>query len=122
MVTVSVSDRQAAEIVTDLGKGMSAVQVASRKHVPTAVVEMLKEQHGPAPAVLRAAGKRLHAALRADPVEDLEPGTVLIVGETGEPESDVASLTDQQIAELEAWLIITEPATDAGHIRLIGQG
>lgn len=49
-------------------------------------------------------------------------GTVLIVGETGEPESDVASLTDQQIAELEAWLIITEPATDAGHIRLIGQG
>ena len=79
MVTVSVSDRQAAEIVTDLGKGMSAVQVASRKHVPTAVVEMLKEQHGPALAVLRAAGKRLHAALRADPVEDLEPAA---------PESD----------------------------------
>lgn len=72
MATLTLTLRQEAEIVTDLARGRLPIQIASRRHLPVAVVEACAELYGPDRAAWSRHSRDLNKRLRDEPGEDLD--------------------------------------------------
>ena len=69
-----LSERQVAEVLTDLAKGHTAAKVATRRHLDEHVVLQMQDLYGPGQAALTKASREANRRLRdTKPIEDLEP-------------------------------------------------
>ena len=76
MAELTLTLRQEAEVVTDLARGRTPAQVASRRHLPAPLVTAIADRNGKDRAAWSKASRDLNRQLRTDEPEQLEPDDV----------------------------------------------